>query len=399
MATDVPNPAEGRYPIAAATVFLLLAGVLIPSPLYELYRRTFHLSPAEIGLVFAAYTASLIPSLIFLGGISDHIGRRRTMLTGLALLALGSLVFAFADSLVLLLIGRILQGFAMGVALGASIAAITEWMPARMRRHANQVAVIATSAGAAFGALIAGLFAQYTRYGASLPYFVHIALLLVLAFAIASVPSCPHVYESTHSSVLHVPKSIRRPFAVAAAQAFLGWGTVGVFLSLVPTFLDNALHLHNLLLGALVVSIIQVGAIAASLAVDWFNDRHGIIVAMLVLGAGMWSLLLSRPLHWNALIFVGAFLVGAGNGLSYAIGLRIIGAISPPEHRAEVTSSLLVACYSGFSLPVLVIGLAADYVGLYAAFFAAAIVLGVIALVTIALATDRNLTATPAAQG
>jgi len=393
MGQTLQNPAEGRYPIAAASVFLLLAGVLIPSPLYELYRKAFGLTPAQIGLVFAIYAASLIPSLIFLGGISDHIGRRRTMLTGIALLALGSLVFAFANEFVWLIIGRILQGFAVGVGLGASIAAITEWMPEAMRKHAGQVAVIATSAGAAFGALLAGALGQYTPYGASLPYFVHIALLIVLAFAIASVPSCPHVYDSNHSSVLHVPKSIRRPFYIAAGQAFISWGTLGVFLSLVPTFLDNALHLDNLMIGAGVVSLVQTGAIVASLTTDRFTNRTGIVTAMLVLGAGMWCLLLSKPWHLQALIFVGAFLAGAGNGISYAIALRIVGAISPPEHRAEVTSSLLVAGYTGFSLPVLLVGFVADYVGLYLAFLAAAVALGAIALTTVAVATDRNLAA------
>ncbi len=399
MADETRNPAEGRYPIAAAVVFLLLAGVLIPSPLYELYRRTFDLTPGQIGLVFAIYASSLIPSLIFLGGISDHIGRRKTMLTGMTLLALGSVVLGFADGLVWLIIGRVLQGFAVGLALGAAIAALTEWMPAPMRRHAGQVTVIATSAGAAFGALLAGICAQYTPFGASLPYYIHIGLLVIVAFAIASVPSSPHVYESTHSSVLHVPKAIRRPFSLAAGEAFIGFGTVGVFISLVPTFLDNAMHLHNLMIGALVVTVIQAGAIVASLLAERFGDRGGIITAMLVLGAGMWSLLLSDPWHLHALIFAGAFLVGAGNGLSYAVALRIVGAIAPPEHRAQVTSSLLVSCYAGFSVPVLAIGFAANYFGLYLAFVAAAIALGVIAVATMALATDRNFTVAPTTSG
>jgi len=393
-----PNPAAGKYPIAAAVLALLLAGVIMPSPLYELYRRNFNLTPAEITLVFAIYALSLIPSLIFLGGISDQIGRRRTMLVGIVLLALGSLVLAFADGLIWLIIARVLQGLAMGVSLGAAIAAITEWMTEKQRKHASQVVVISTGVGAAFGALLGGILGQYSTQGSTLPYLIHIALLIVVGAAVATVPSCPHVHPSLHSSVLRVPSAIRRPFFIASGQTFISWGTIAIFLSLVPTFLNNSLDLHNLVVGALVVAVIQLGSILASLVGERLGNRQAIIVAMLVLGAGMWSLLLSEPTHAHALVGIGALLVGVANGLSYLAGLRIIQEIAPPDHRAEVTSAFLVASYSGFSLPALAVGFAANYIGLYPALVVAAIALGVIALTVIALTTERNLKApTPAA--
>ena len=110
----IENPAAGRYPIAALALALMLAGTLLPTPLFELYHRTWNLTPAEISLVFAVYAASLIPSLIFLGGLSDSIGRRRTILLAFAVLAVGSLIFAFADGLPWLIAARIVQGVGMG---------------------------------------------------------------------------------------------------------------------------------------------------------------------------------------------------------------------------------------------------------------------------------------------
>jgi MFS family permease len=65
----------------------MLAGTLLPTPLFELYHRAWGLSPAEISLVFAIYAGSLIPSLLFLGGLSDRIGRRHAILVAFALLA------------------------------------------------------------------------------------------------------------------------------------------------------------------------------------------------------------------------------------------------------------------------------------------------------------------------
>ncbi len=85
---------------------------------------------------------------------------------------------------------------------------------------------------------------------------------------------------------------------------------------------------------------------------------------MLALGAGVWLLLIAISLRAEVLVAIAALIAGAGGGVSYLAGLNIIGAISPPEHRAETLSAYLVACYLGFSIPALGIGIAATYFGL-----------------------------------
>jgi predicted MFS family arabinose efflux permease len=391
---DNQNPAAGKYPIAAVAMALMLAGSLLPTPLFELYHRTWGLTPAEISLVYAVYAGSLIPSLLFLGGISDSIGRRRTILLSFAGLAIGSLIFAFADGLIWLIIARIVQGLAIGIGTGAATAAIREWMPERERGRAGEVTVIAVSTGSAFGALLGGSLAQYAPHPLSLPFFVHIGLLACAAVAVASVPSCPHIHPTTMSAVLTVPAAIRRPFFIASTQAFIGWATFAIFVGLVPSFLARSLDLHNLLIGASVITGIQVGSVAASLASQRLPSRTLIVTAMLALGAGLWLLLVGVALHAYAIVAVATLVAGAGAGLSYLAGLNIIGRISPPDHRAETLSAFLVSCYLGASIPALAVGFAANSYGLFASFIGAAILLGVIAVAIMFLTTDRNLQVT-----
>jgi MFS family permease len=394
--TDSVNPAAGRYPIAAMAMGLMLAGTLLPTPLFELYHRLWQLTPAQLSLVFAVYAGSLIPSLLFLGGLSDEIGRRRTILLAFALLALGSLVFAFADGLIWLIVARIVQGIAMGIGTGAAAAAIREWMHERDRQHAGAVTVVSVAVGSAAGALLGGTLAQFAPDPLSLPYFVHIGLLACGAVAVATVPSCPHLHPAGLSAVIAIPPAIRRPFLIASTQSFIGWSTFAIFIALVPSFLAGALGLHNLLVGAFVIAAIQIGSVSASLAGQRLSNRTAIITAMLALGAGLWLLLIAVALHSEVLIAAASLIAGAGGGLSYLAGLNIIGAISPPEHRAETLSAFLVACYLGFSIPALSIGVAAARFGLNASFIGAALVLGVIAVTVGALATERNLRASPA---
>lgn len=385
------NPAAGRYPIAVAAVALLIAGVFMPTPLYELYHREWGLTPSQISVVFAIYAASLIPSLLFLGGISDGIGRRKTLLIAIAIAALGSLAFAFASGLWWLIAARALQGVALGIGLPTAVAAIREWMDDAIRPRAGTLAIVGTSIGSAFGALLAGVLAEYAPLPNALAFLVHVVLLAGLAVAVASVPSCPHLGSASHEHFPTIPRAIRRPFLVASGESFIGWATLAIFVSLLPSFLAQGLGVHNLLLGGLIVADMQFGMLVASLSGRGLRNRVAIILALLGLGAGFWLLLLAEPRHAYALIVVAIFVAGFGNGLSYLAGLNIVNAIAPPEHSAEMLSAFLVSCYLGFSVPALGVGVVADYVGLYKAIVGGAIALGVIAVIMILVTTERNL--------
>ncbi len=394
--TENKNPAAGKYPIAGAALGLMLAGAFIPSPLYELYRRDWGLSPAEISIVFAVYAASLIPALLFLGGISDDVGRRKTLLVALAIGALASLVFAFASGLWWLLVARVLQGVAMGIGAGTAVAAIQEWMDESMRPNAGVVTLVGFSTGPALGALIGGALGQYAPHPTTLPYLVHIVLLAGVAVALGTVPSCPHLAPAAHHGLPSIDPAIRRPFFFVSIESFIGWAAFAIFVSLLPSFLIQSLSVHNLMVGAFVVTGLQIGMLSSSFIGRGLASRAAIITAMLALGGGVWVLLAAVPYHAYALIALATLIVGIGSGLSYLAGLNIVNAIAPPDRRAETISAFLVACYLGLSLPALGVGIAANYVGLYAAIVGAAVILGVVAVATMLSATDRNLKAVPA---
>jgi MFS family permease len=380
-----------RYLVAAAVLAALVAGTFMPSPLYELYRRVWDLRPAEITLVFAVYAGTLIPALLFLGGTSDRIGRRSTLLLALGLMGFSAVVLAFAAGVWWLIAARLVQGVAMGVGAGTATVAIREWMDEAMRPRAGMVAGVAVSIGSAVGALLGGVLGQYGPHPLSLPYVVYAGLLACIALAVATMPASAHLQATTRSTLPTIPPAIRRPFLVASAQSVLTWSSFALFFSLVPSFLANTLGLHNLLVGALVVVGVQIGGGVASVAGRMLAPRPAIIAGLLSVGAGVWLLLLAVPLHAVVLVAISTLAVGAGGGLSYMAGLNVIGAIAPPDRRAEVTSAFLVACYIGFSVPALAVGVAANWFGLYASLFSAAVALGVLALAVILLTTERNL--------
>jgi uncharacterized membrane protein len=63
-------------------------------------------------------------------------------------------------------------------------------------------------------------------------------------------------------------------------------------------------------------------------------------------------------------LILGAVVAGAGQGMSFSRGLAAVAERTPPDCRAEVSSSYFVIAYVAISLPVIGEGLAAEAWGL-----------------------------------
>ncbi|SPK72450.1 Drug resistance transporter Bcr/CflA subfamily [Cupriavidus taiwanensis] len=84
-------------------------------PAFDTLGAALSASPAEVQQSLTAYMLPFGLMMLWHGAISDAIGRRRSVLAGLALFALGSLVCAAASQIETLYAGRFLQGLSAGV--------------------------------------------------------------------------------------------------------------------------------------------------------------------------------------------------------------------------------------------------------------------------------------------
>ncbi|UNT00567.1 MFS transporter [Streptomyces tubbatahanensis] len=94
--------------LVACFAFQLNASML--SPALSSIERTLHASSAEIGLTQTAFFTSAALFSLFLPRLGDFVGRRRVLAGMLALMAVGCVVAALAQSVPMLFAGRIIQG-------------------------------------------------------------------------------------------------------------------------------------------------------------------------------------------------------------------------------------------------------------------------------------------------
>ena len=84
--------------ITTAT-FADLVAYSVSVPILPDFATRFNASPTMVGLLFASFGITLLILSIPMGAISDRIGRKGPMIAGLALLAISTLAFAYAQSL------------------------------------------------------------------------------------------------------------------------------------------------------------------------------------------------------------------------------------------------------------------------------------------------------------
>ena len=135
--------------------------------------------------MFAVYALGLLGALVVTGSLSDHLGRRPTLLFALSLEIAGMLLFAEARSVLWLFAARILQGIATGIAMAAISAALIDLQPPSKPRLGALLAAAAPMGGLAAGALGSGLLVEFAPDPTRLVYW-----LLLAAFALAALLAC-----------------------------------------------------------------------------------------------------------------------------------------------------------------------------------------------------------------
>lgn len=164
--------------IAASGVDMIGFGIVLP--LLPFYALELQATPFQVGFLISAFSlAQLVMSPIW-GRVSDRYGRRPALLIGLSSAAVAYVVFAFADSLWLLFVSRLVQGAGGGTTAVAQ-AYVADTVEPRGRARALGWLSAATAVGIMFGPVL-GSFAA--GWGQAAPGLVAAALCMVnIAFA------------------------------------------------------------------------------------------------------------------------------------------------------------------------------------------------------------------------
>jgi EmrB/QacA subfamily drug resistance transporter len=174
---------------AVANLGLAVANVALPS-----IGQHFDASQTALNLVAVGYSLGLAASVLYFGAVGDRYGRKLLLVLGMVLTIPADCLAAWAPSIDVLFLARVMGGLAAGMAYPTTLALITAlWSgPARTK----SIALWAATGGAisSLGPLCAGILLEHYWWGSVFLITLPLALI-ALAMAVKLVPS--HVNEST----------------------------------------------------------------------------------------------------------------------------------------------------------------------------------------------------------
>ena len=163
----VSRVASGKLFVLIITNFVDMVGLLMIIPLLPFYAREMGGGSLIVAVLMGAFTASQLLSAPLWGRFSDRYGRRPALLVGLTAAGIAYVVFAFATSIWLLLLSRIVQG-AGGGTVGVIQAYVADSVEPENRAKALGWLSAATNVGVAIGPAIGSAALKFGRSGPGL---------------------------------------------------------------------------------------------------------------------------------------------------------------------------------------------------------------------------------------
>ncbi|MDB5785599.1 MFS transporter [Caballeronia mineralivorans] len=354
-----------RYalPLYASIAAMFFGASSAPTPLYRLYQEVWGFSSGMLTVVFGVYAFSLLLALLTTGSLSDHIGRRPVIVGGLALEIVAMLIFADANSVRMLILARVLQGFATGAATSALGAAILD----ASRTRGPLVNTLSPLLGMGVGALGTSLLVQYAPAPMRLVYFLMLAVFLLQAVGVWLLPETVSRRPGTLASLVprvRVPRAARAAMLRIAPVNVAVWALGGFYLSLGPTLARAVTGTDAVTTGGWVVFALTCGGFVAVLLLRALSTPRLLVTGALVLAAGLLVTLTGAHAGNAGLFFVGTILAGMGFGSAFQGALRSVLPLAKAHERAGLMAAFYVLSYLAFSVPAIIAGTMAHVVGL-----------------------------------
>ena len=340
------------FALLTSTLVTLLASSSAPTPLYATYQARWGFSPVAITIVFGVYAVAVLISLLVLGALSDHIGRRPVLTVALVAQAAVMLLFATASGLDVLLLARVLQGLATGAAVAAIGAALVDLHPGRGPVANAAGAMGGTASGALFSALLVQLLPAPTQ----LVYFVLLGLFLLQAAGVRRIEETSRRVPGALRSLrptLALPGEVRGALAVAAPSLVAVWALGGFYGSLGPSLAALVDGSKSTILGGSALFVLAGSGALTVLAFHRTAARTFSLAGTGLIILGVALVLGAVPARSPILFFAGTAIAGAGFGAGFQGGLRTIVPLAGPDERAGVIAVVYVISYLALGLPAI----------------------------------------------
>jgi len=346
-------------------VFLLFTGAGLVVPLLSMYAHRLGASGMSIGLMMGALPLAVILVVPLVAPLSDRLGRKPFIITGLLFYGCATLGFVFFEAILVFILLRFIHGVAVAICEPAAMAYTGELsLPGRegfMMGILSAMVVL----GYSVGSFISGFIVD--SLGVEMTFISMTAL--ALGSALLGLLGMPPIAKEklfpkriTSSGVMwgKILKN-REMLLLVLLTVVFNFCSMGVIWTALPILADTLFGVSTKYIGILVsASILSSGVIfiPAGRLADRFNKKHlllggGLLVALSFLLMGHASS------YWTML--AASFLFGGALGIAIP-ALRALMVLRGEKigAMASTMGALVIGQYIGMMLGSLAAGIVMD---------------------------------------
>ena len=299
---------EIRATVSLASIFALrMLGLFLILPVFSVHAKSLPggNNAALVGLALGIYGLTQSFGQIPFGAASDKYGRKRVIVIGLILFALGSLIAAAATDIVWVIVGRAVQG------AGAISAAVTAFIAdsTREEHRTKAMAMVGGSIGLTFAGSLVAAPLLYDIIGmGGIFLLIGILSLLAIPVVLLVVPDAPARTPERVSfgKVLNDGELMRLNYGVFALHV-TQMAMFVVMPSALVQYAGLPLPAHwKIYLPVVLASFVLM------LPPVFIGEKHGktkqvfvaAIALLLLVEIGMWAVLSQPTTHWLVLVML-----------------------------------------------------------------------------------------------
>lgn len=332
------------------------------TPILPQYANLLGIDAAALSYVYSLYNVALIVCLIPAGIMADRLGRVKTIVIGMILFAVSSLLLAFVKDLVQFAIARTIEGVGSALSIPAVFALTADLAPTERRGSGMGFTSTLETVGYLASPTLGGLIAQTA--GLTVPFYV--AFLLALLSAALVLPIKDRGRTSTPSqstsSSLSTYRSLRqnlsenRSLQVLCFRGFIIGITQGLYVLIFVLYMSFRLDMELAEIG-FAFSLISGSILAFTFLAGHFSDRFGrkpfVILGGIIIAAGVVAFSFTSSLLQ---VYLVCIILGFGVALNNAPINALLADCIIPEIRAKVMGGYELIVSVGRTLGLLLLG-------------------------------------------
>tara|TARA_R110000868_G_scaffold8205_3_gene42501 strand:+ start:95875 stop:97050 length:1176 start_codon:yes stop_codon:yes gene_type:complete len=333
--------------ILAPFVFSFAFGLDIYVPIVPEMKVLFHTSQANIQLTLSLFLLTAGVGQLFVGPLSDQIGRYRAMLFSCCFFIIGSAACALAPNITVLVIARVVCAFGTCGMLAVAFAIIRDMYSGDEGAQLYSFLNGAIGVSPTFAPIIGGYLAVWLGWSAVFWFLVGLGALALILTKLTITETLPMKKRVPFDFAI-----FKRYWGIFTNRQFLRYGLFAgfgitvffCFFSVSPFIIIKLLHVSVEHFGyyfAIFGIVIAMGSVVSGKVVVKIGIEHTIKIGLILIFIGGILMLAWYQLYGLSLTSFMVTTVIACVGAAFFVGPAASGALEPFGHIAGTASATL----------------------------------------------------------